>query len=198
MASAGVPLMARVLGSKAPKIWEHYPADDAIDRSSGCRWFYHTHAEGERDANEHGHFHLFLPRSAFPRDVPPLARPRKRDATRPDLVHVAGLSIDRTGLPRQWFATNRWVTDEALYPGDLVAGALGAFDVRQTGEDPQIGTFLTAMVALHRNELARLLAARDRRLRRHNKAVWPERGNGVLAARAIDLDACLERCLAAA
>lgn len=196
MGGDGMPLMLRVLGNATPEIWEHYPADDAVDPLTACRWFYHTHAPGERDPEEHGHFHLFLHRSVLPADARPSASPARPDLARADLVHIAGLSIDMAGLPRAWFVTNRWVTDEILFPANLVRAALTHFDVRQSCRDRAVGEFLTAMVALHRRELALMLEQRDRRLLRIGSRLRYEKGNPVLASRVIDLDRALLRASA--
>ncbi|MCA3256203.1 MAG: hypothetical protein INF91_11375, partial [Alphaproteobacteria bacterium] len=83
--------MTRILPADAPpEIWAHYPADDAVDPASGARWFYHTHAHESRDGAEHGHFHLFLDRSAFARAGAPLAGPPQNGSARADIVHLVG------------------------------------------------------------------------------------------------------------
>ncbi len=67
MAPAGGPLIERVL-LHPPQTYTqsiHYPAGDAIDLNSQARWFYHAHAPAERGCSDHGHFHLFLPQTAF-------------------------------------------------------------------------------------------------------------------------------------
>lgn len=191
MARDGLPLMARILPSDSVTPWDHYPDDDARDADSGCRWYYHVHAPGDRPADEHGHFHLFLPRTMFAA-LTPLAPPPADDPDRPELVHVAGLAIDHQGLPLRWFATNRHVTDEFLYPGLLVGRRLRRFRLAETGTDPLVDQFLTLMVQVYRDDLAGLLAQRDATLlalaARRGGRLPTERGYDVLATRAIDLD----------
>lgn len=200
MARDGRPLMARILPPDEVAAWDHYPDDDARDPASGCRYYYHVHEPGDRPDDEHGHFHLFLPRCLFVA-LTPMAVPPDDDPERPELVHLAGLSIDHQGLPLRWFATNRHVTDEYMYPGLLVARRLPRFRLSGTGGDPLVDRFLTQMVHLYRDDLTGLLVQRDATLlalgaRRAGRKPF-ERGHDVLAARAIDLDSAIESLLVA-
>lgn len=195
MAREGRPLMLRVLPGEGAHFWEHYPDDDARDSRTRSRWYYHVHAPGERDPAEHGHFHLFLHRSQIDPAATPLAIPSEGENAPAHVAHIAGLSIDRSGIPISWFATNRWVTDEFLYPAETVIAHLGRYDVDNTPEDPLVNRFLTAMVALYREELADLLHERDSKLagiiREHGSSAY-EAGDDLLATRAIDLDAKID------
>lgn len=74
MAASGIPLMLRVVPDSNYRVWDHYPPDDAVDAKTGARWFYHAHPPEERDAGEHGHFHLFLDRDTFD-GLQPRAKP---------------------------------------------------------------------------------------------------------------------------
>ena len=90
-----------------------------------------------------------------------------------------------------WFVTNRWVTDEFLYPAAVMRAHLDRYDVDETGEDPLVGRLLTAMVALYREELAALLERRDAALAAlvgAQGASAYEAGHEVLASLPIDLD----------
>lgn len=198
MAADGRPLMTRVIPAGAVVPWDHFPEDDARDPASGCRWYYHVHAPGDRPPDEHGHFHLFLPRAAFGR-LAPLAAPPYADPDRPELVHLAGLSVDQQGVPIRWFATNRHVTDEWLYPALDVASRLSRFRLRDTGADPLVDRFLTLMVRLFRAELRDLLVERDAALlslaARRGGRLPVERGHDVLAVRPLALDAALDQLL---
>lgn len=195
MAREGRPLMLRVLPGEGAHFWEHYPDDDARDSRTRSRWYYHVHAPGERDPAEHGHFHLFLHRSQIDPAATPLAIPAEGENAPAHVVHIAGLSIDRSGIPMSWFATNRWVTDEFLYPAETVISHLDRYDVDNTPEDPLVNRFLTAMVALYRDELADLLHERDSKLaaivRERGSSAY-EAGDDLLATRAIDLDAKID------
>ena len=195
MARQGRPLMLRVLPGEGAHFWEHYPDDDARDSRTRSRWYYHVHAPGERDPAEHGHFHLFLHRSQIDPAATPLAIPAEGEDAPAHVAHIAGLSIDRSGIPISWFATNRWVTDEFLYPAETVIAHLGRYDVDNTPEDALVNRFLTAMVALYREELADLLRERDSKLAeitsKHGLAAC-EAGNDLLANCPINLDAKIE------
>lgn len=164
MFAEGKRLMQRVLPQEAPiEVWHHYPAGDVVFGEAGSRYFYHCHPPGERAEGEHGHFHLFLAQSAMPAEAQPL-RPMPSTSPqepRADVVHIAALAISTDGLPISWFTTNRWVTDEWLYPGDVVAQVLDRFDMRGADGDPSVNDWLTAMVALSRDILAALLMQRD-------------------------------------
>lgn len=195
MAQEGRPLMTRVLPVADVHFWAHYPDDDARDAVTRSRWYYHVHAPGDRDPAEHGHFHLFLHRTQMPRKVSPLSRPAEGEEAPAKVAHVAGLSIDHSGIPIGWFATNRWVTDEFMYPAETVTARLDRYNVDHTDEDDLVNRLLTAMVALYRDELGEMLRERDARLAQlvasqGNSAY--ESGNDLLASCPIDLDAKIE------
>lgn len=195
MASEGRPLMMRVLPDGDVRVWDHYPEDDARDRLTRSRWYYHVHAPGERDPAEHGHFHLFLHRSQIDQDVTPLAQPEEGEEAPAQVAHIAALSIDQNGVPLSWFVTNRWVTDEFLFPADTVISHLDRYNVDNTDEDPLVNKLLTAMVRLYRTELTDLLRQRDIRLADISSDLGPagfESGHDILATCSIDLDAKIE------
>ena len=190
------PLMRRVLPDGPIHFWDHHPKDDARDRATRSRWYYHVHAPGDRDADEHGHFHLFLHRTQFAAAAVPLALPATGEAAPAHVAHLAALSIDPRGVPRAWFATNRWVTDEFLYDAETLIAHLPRFDVDHTPEDAAVNRLITAMVALYRDELAELLRERDAKLAAlaagGDLRAVTEAGHAVLASRPIDLDAKVE------
>jgi hypothetical protein len=195
MAEEGVPLMLRVLPKGEVRLWEHYPEDDARDARTRSRWYYHVHTPGERDPAEHGHFHLFLHRTQLDDPARFVAAPEAGEDAPAHVTHVAGLSIDHAGIPISWFATNRWVTDEFVYPADTMIAHLDRYVVDETGEDPLVNRLLTAMVALYRDELAELLRMRDAAIAEHLEAEGPgarDAGHDVLASIPIDLDAKIE------
>jgi hypothetical protein len=167
MFAGGQPLMNRVLPADKPaEVWHHYPPDDVVNGSAGSRYFYHCHPPAERSDGEHGHFHLFLDKSAMAPGCGPLIAPPATDTDEPraDVVHIAALSISTEGLPLSWFTTNRWVTDEWVYPAEAVIAHLGRFDLRGPDGDPLVNDWLTAMVGLCRGDIASLLSERDRAL----------------------------------
>ena len=192
MASEGRPLMARVLPAEDVHYWDHFPDDDARDSVTKSRWYYHVHAPGDRDPSEHGHFHLFLHRSQIAANAQARSIPAEGEEAAAHVTHIAGLAIDHHGIPIRWFATNRWVTDEFMYPAQTVIDHLDRYNVDRTDEDPMVNQLMTAMVALYRDELADLLRERDRRLDSLVADKGPsafEEANDVLATRSIDLDA---------
>lgn len=195
MAADGRPLMARVLPPGDIHFWDHFPDDDARDSITRSRWYYHVHAPGDRDPAEHGHFHLFLHRTQMSSGAVPRAIPAEGEDAPAHVTHIAGLSVDHHGIPITWFVTNRWVTDEFLYPAAALIEHLDCYNVDNTEEDPLVTRLMTAMVALYRTEIAELLQERDRRLDDLVAADGPsayEDGHDVLASCPIDLDAKIE------
>ena len=194
MAAEQKPLMLRVIPEEGATFWTHYPKGDARSASCKARWYYHVHAEGDRDDDEHGHFHLFLHRTQLPEGLEPKVWPPLREDAKAHVTHLIGLSINTLGIPRAWFATNRYITNEFLYPADVMIEHLADFNVDDTKEDDLVNRFVTAMVALYRDEIAELLHERDAR---HAELVAElgdaayEKASGVdvLAQIPIDLDA---------
>lgn len=163
MAMEGRTLIERVLPQPPASYtqYTHYPEGDAIDPQSEARWFYHAHAADERGENEHGHFHMFLPKSAFGKQKP-LAKPKKKDAA--EVVHVAALCFDLTGMPTHWIATNQWVTEEFFYPAEAIIARLDRMELDGAGDAkgiPHVGAWLGLALALTRDDVADLLRARD-------------------------------------
>lgn len=195
MAQEHRPLMLRVLPQGELHFWEHYPADDARDALTRARWYYHVHPPGERDTTEHGHFHLFLHRTQLDDPAGFICGPAAGEDAPAHVTHIAGLSVDHSGVPRAWFATNRWVTDEFLYPADTMIAQLDRYNVDATPEDGLVNRFLTAMVALYQTELADLLRERDAVLAKLVEVEGPgayEAGNDVLASCPIELDSKID------
>lgn len=161
VAAAGIPLMERLLarGDKFVE-WEHYPSADAVDPLSGCRYFYHAHAAGDR-GEEHGHFHLFFERDAGLRQVPALAAPSSLEDGNAEVSHLIAVAIDRQGLPSELFTVNRWVTDEWLLPASVLIERLPSFELSKASGDPLINAWLTALVAFYAQDIAALLRRRD-------------------------------------
>lgn len=189
--------MRRVLPESEAHFWEHYPEDDARDAFTRSRWYYHIHAPGERDADEHGHFHLFLHRGQMDARAATIAQPVDGEEAQASVTHIAGLSIDHQGVPISWFVTNRWVTDEFMYPAATMIAHLDRYNVDHTPEDAFVNRFLTAMVALYRDEIAELLEERDARLTEmgagSDRPELYEAGSAILSSRRIDLDRKIAR-----
>ena len=196
MVADGRPMMQRVIPDDKVIYWEHYPDKDARDAKTLSRWYYHVHADGDRDAEEHGHFHLFLHQTQLTDPDGAWSEPSNKSEKRANVLHVAALSIDRSGIPRKWMVTNRWITDEWLYPADKIIPRLDDFNVDNTPQDKTVNRFLTAMVALYRGEIEQLILKRDARFAemgasKENREPF-QKGNDVLAELPIDLDEKLE------
>lgn len=156
------PLMERLLApGEAFTEWAHYPPGDAIDLRSGCRYFYHAHAKGERGADEHGHFHLFFERDHRFTAKQALALPPPSAATTVELVHIAAVAIDYQGLPSGLFTINRWVTNEWMMPAKVIIERLAGFHLEGARGDPLLNRWLTALVRFYGLTIARLLEERD-------------------------------------
>jgi hypothetical protein len=194
MAQEQRPLMVRVVPEAGAKFWQHYPDKDARSASTKARWYYHVHAAGSRDADEHGHFHLFLHRTQMAEDAEVKVMPPQGEDAKAHVTHIIGLSIANTGIPRSWFATNRFVTNEFLYSAEDMIEHLDLYNVDDTKEDALVNRFVTAMVALYRDEIAQLLRERDAAQAKLIGEHGPERayekasGVEVLASIPIDLD----------
>lgn len=190
IAEAGQPLMLRVVPSGGDFLaWNHYPPDDAVDPQSGARWFYHAHGPGERDAGEHGHFHLFLDKSRFA-DVPlpPLAGPPGGASSGADTVHLIAIGIDLNGLPTRLFTVNRWVTDEWLYAAGEIGEKLGSFDLSAATGDMLVNAWLTAAAAFFWPEIEQALHLRDAEIARWQPEWFEDRDREILSSIPIDIN----------
>jgi hypothetical protein len=195
VAEAGKPLMLRVVPADGDFLaWDHYPAEDAVDARSGARWFYHAHGPGERDAGEHGHFHLFLDRKSFS-DVrlEPLAGPPGGASSGADIVHLIAIAIDLDGLPTRIFTVNRWVTDEWLYAAGEIQEKLGSFDLSSATGDVLVNGWLTAAAAFFRTEIETALQLRDAEIARWQLSADPfeDRRREILSSVPIDINAAV-------
>ncbi len=188
MHASGTPFMRRVLPEGAAvSLWDHYPENDAVSPTTASRHFYHCHPPGERAAEEHGHFHIFLPRSAMPQDAAYLAAPHDDAVLRANVVHLIALAISTDGVPLSFFTVNRWVTDEWMYSASAIAEVFGQFDLSDAPGDPLVGRWLTALVHLARRDIVALLNARDAVC-----AAPEDRAAEILSSGPIDLEALIE------
>jgi hypothetical protein len=188
LAGAGLPLMRRVVPDDADfRIWDHYPDDDAVDRTHGTRWFYHAHAPKQGWPHEHGHFHLFLDRRHFAARRA-VAAPLQPDPDKPELVHVVALSIDQQGLPIRLFTTNRWATDEWLYPAGEILDRLPSFELDAATGDQLVNQWLAAAVGAFAPEIHIALRDRDRAITGRTPNFFESRDHEMLSCIDIDLD----------
>lgn len=138
-------LLVDVLGRRANfEAWMHYPPRDAIDGSSGYRFYYHAHAR--RAPAEHGHFHVFGP-----------------VAGDPAYTHLIGISVDDRGFPTRVFTTNRWVTAERWQPAESVLRSLRRLDLAAARPGP-VARWVQAATGLFAPQIEAVVRRRDERL----------------------------------
>lgn len=131
--------------------WAHYPSDDCLDTISGAMFYYHAHDPEGWERNEHGHFHLFL-----------------RTSTEVSFSHVMAISMTAQGLPNGLFATNRWVTDEAVLPAEELLHLVQArWEITRARPSWMVAQWLTALVKLLQPYTEKLLKQRDMALGVH-------------------------------
>ncbi len=174
--------------------WNHYPEGDVYDHLTHSQFYYHAHPQALRFA-EHGHFHTFLRPLGMPGSIAPAPAP---DLVLPDgendaLSHLVGISMDKHGVPRKLFATNRWVTGEVWYAADDVRKMLDCFEVDLAVPSWPVNRWITAMVRLFRPQISRLLTERDRRVAgwavtRPDRNVYEDRELEIAAVADIDID----------
>lgn len=142
--------------------WSAYPPGGVKDADTGYAWFYHAHDPSEaRPWDEHGHFHCFVFRDRMRKGARALALPED-DTNQGDLVHLAAVSVDLSGVPTRLFATNRWVTGEAMYEAAEVLPLVDQFEVRTDDRFQFTSRWLGAMLRLLHPTLPWLLHERDR------------------------------------
>ena len=152
--------------------WQHYPANDVMDRTGHWQFYFHAHeAGGTRHELEHGHIHLF----------------RRNPAGR--LSHLAGLSLDARGLPLTWFATNQWVTGESWKCARQLVPGLDDIQLRLSGPLSGVALWLADMVRVYAAPLRNMLQARDEALARYceqhqisRQVAWADRRVAVWSA----------------
>jgi len=145
LAKSGLSVATAVLRTEAPSLMRHYPDGDVYDPASGAQYYYHCHApDPARD--EHGHFHCFI---------------RPVGAEGP-IHHLIAAGIDTSGRLARLFTVNRWVTGDAWLAAEELIPLLARFDVQLATPDYLANRWLTAVLALYRDDIADLLRARDR------------------------------------
>ena len=174
--------------------WNHYPKGDVYDHLTHSQFYYHAHPQ-ELRFPEHGHFHTFLrprgmPDSITPAPVPDLEPPEgENDA----LSHLVAISMDRHGVPRKLFTTNRWVTGEVWYAADDVREMLECFEIDLAVPSWPVNRWITAMVRLFQPQISVLLTERDRRVAgwaatRPDRNVYEDRELEITSVLDIEID----------
>lgn len=171
LAERGAHLFGDLLMGEAPRQWEHYPKDDAIDATGGYQWFYHSHSPEDRPGTaEHGHIHLFASRPLWARRLRSRAEmefaslcgnPRATPNTR----HLLAIGFDAKGVPISFFTVNSWVTGDLMLGAELTHELLSTMRL-DTGH-PEIDVVIESVVRLCLSEISALLAVRDRALAGH-------------------------------
>lgn len=189
-------LLAGLFGDQPVRQWEHYPEDDAVDRTSGFQWFYHSHAPEDRGpAREHGHIHLFARRPLWVHRMRSRAeqafadltgRPSARVRTR----HLLAMGLDAKGIPISLFTVNSWVTGDLMLSGASTMRLLRSLRL-DTGQ-PHVDAVLESVIRLCDAEIAQLLRDRDEVLARHApERVLADERLEILSSMPLDLDAKL-------
>jgi hypothetical protein len=153
-----------------------YP-DTGLDFAGcGVHAFYHCHDAPGRPGEEHGHFHVYLYCDA--------------QHVEEQRVHLAGLSMDRSGQPLRWFAVNRWVTGGRWLDSEALVARIPR---PKTTEGLSLTeSWLLAMLAVFKPDLLRLLKERDAMLNRlggaeHAELLLENRGFYEFSTLPIDL-----------
>lgn len=132
------------------KVWDHYPQGDVFDPASGAQWFYHCHP-AEDGVAEHGHFHCFL---------------RPKGTTGP-IHHLAAIAVDPYGKLLRIFTVNQWVVGDDWLDAEGTIPLARRFDVQMPRPSYLVNRWLTAIFAAYEDEIAHLIAKRDRVLAAH-------------------------------
>ena len=140
---------------------EHFPDDNVRDAATGSQYYYHAHRPGE-----HGHFHTYIMKGGLPPEAKPTPRQRLdlRDKDYPDpFCHLIAIGMDDDGMPAHLFTTNRWVTQEVVYPAETVIAMLDRFRILHTQPAWATNRFVTALIVLFQPQIAGLIRLRDAR-----------------------------------
>ncbi|WP_404378530.1 DUF6969 family protein [Caenispirillum salinarum] len=198
LGKSGSNIVLEALGGHDFVELEHYPPGDVRDPQTHSQFYFHAHPASPTREADFGHFHTFLRPGALPADAA-LAdlpgNPVDRDPTAVT-AHLVAISMDRYGRPTALFTTNRWVTDETVYPADVLIPALPAFEMDVAHPSWPLNRWITAMMTLYRSEIAALLRQRDEALARHGSGdagadVLNDRALEVTSRQPIDLEAKL-------
>ncbi|WP_194715282.1 DUF6969 family protein [Noviherbaspirillum soli] len=164
-------LLGRLLDGRSPQQWAHYPEMDAIDRSSGYQWFYHSHSAEDRSVSiEHGHIHLFARKPLWGRrrhskSEKAFAELCGSHSEKPETRHLLAIGFDGKGLPVSLFTVNSWVTGDLMLGADLTVELLRSMKL-DTGQ-AEIDTIIESVIQLFVPELKKLMQQRDDVLREH-------------------------------
>jgi len=166
----------------------HYPAQDIRDPASGAQVYYHAHPEHDRNAGEHGHFHVFAPAGVNG------TRASDSEGHLPagglNLCHLIAIAMDAYSQPIGLFTTNRWVTGEAWLPAPQVIEQVRAFEMRAQEPFASTRVWIAGMMSLFRPQIEALIAERDARVQRWggaDKDVFEDRALNRISSMPVDL-----------
>lgn len=196
LAERGEHLLGKLLAGQVPRQWAHYPEEDAIDRTGGYQWFYHSHCVEDRPGStEHGHIHLFARKPLWSRRLRSRSErafaelcgnPSANIPTR----HLLAIGFDAKGLPISLFTVNSWVTGDLMLGVDLTLELLASMRL-DTGQ-ADVDTVIESVVRLCERDLRNLLQRRDDSLRLHpSPGKLQDETLELLSEVRIDLDASL-------
>ena len=209
LANTNDHVVGEVLRDQDPfEVWDHYPKGDVYDWNTHSQYYFHAHPPSENRFPEHGHFHTFLRPKGMPVGVKPapvdgFAMPEDPDDA---LSHLVAISVDEEGRPLRLFTTNRWVTGEVWYRARDVVRMLDLFNIDHARPSWPANRWVTAMVALFRPQIEKLLKERDTRIELHARFrpdgdVYEDKELEVTSVADISVDgqiAAVEAALAAA
>jgi len=107
----------------------HYPKGDRIDYASGGQYFYHCHRE-DMDTEEHGHFHVFVRKSGWPKSYRLPQIPERDKYMKAPMTHVISISLNRYGQPIRLFTVNRWISHECWFEAERLGRLSQKFSVQ--------------------------------------------------------------------
>lgn len=184
LAERGAHLFGDLLCGQMPRLWSHYPEDDAIDHDSGFHWFYHSHSPEDRPgASEHGHIHLFARRKLWARRLRSaseieFAKLTGEPAASENTRHLLTIGFDAKGIPTTLFTVNSWVTGDRMLSACLTSELLVGMKL-DTGNDA-VDTVIELLACLYRDEIRELLVQRD-------SALFAWQGDDVLSDEKLEL-----------
>ncbi len=137
-------------GAERVETWAHYPKGDVFDPETGAQWYYHCHAP-ETSSGEHGHFHCFI-------------RPQGNAGS---VHHLVAVGVDAHGRLLRLFTVNQWVVGDDWLDAAPTIALLPHFDVHLAKPSYLVNRWLTAILKLYENEIAKLINERDVVIAKH-------------------------------
>ena len=135
LAQQRLTVMDLVRGAQPVEAWRLYPGEEGIfDRRTRCQFYYHAHDDGR---DEDGHFHtvrLFANHT----------------------VHVAGISMARSGWPQAVFTVNLWAIGDAYESAAALKKHVRRFRLDEEHGPADVIRFVNLMFRVFRPEIESL------------------------------------------